>query len=128
MAIAKGKTNTQKRKGIFELIFPKKIRESRCDECGRPYLEHPEREPTERFAKGNVELFLYEDRSGFRKEYKLRIGVWRPSQDNFSFCQLFSEVDFPFLKSVVTEAVEFVAGCEEVIQKDTAEKMSSRRS
>ncbi len=58
----------------------------------------------------------------------LRVGVWQKSQDNFTFGQLFSQDDFHHLLVAAIEVVEFVEGCEEVIKKDTAEKMSSRRS
>jgi hypothetical protein len=114
MAIAYVKKKApRKRLWIVEWLFPKMIRETRCTECGRPFLEHPEREPMQRFEQGNVELLLYEDKTALRTEYRLRVGVWRPSQDSYYFAQLFSKEHFEDLQCVVTDAVEFVAGCEE---------------
>lgn len=125
MTTANGYKRTKERRGILQLLFPKKTREYRCGECGRPFLEHAEREPEFRVNKGNVELQLYRDRTGLRKRFTLRVGVWKLSQNQFYLGQLFSQEDFDNLESVITEAVGFVEGCEEVNQKDATRKMSS---
>ena len=123
MAIAyKIKKAPRKRLPILEWLFPKMIRETSCKECGRPFLEHPDREPTHRFEEGNVELFLYEDRTVRRKEYKLRVGVWRTSHESFHFSQLYSEEHLEDLGSVVSEAIEFVKGCKKRLIQSAIEK------
>jgi hypothetical protein len=92
-------------------------------------LEQPDRDPLQRFSKGNVELFVYEVTGlARRKELKARIGVWHATHDGFYFGQLFSQDDIDALLDVVHEAVEFVVGYEEVEKNSTVVKMSSRRS
>jgi len=52
MAIVYAKKKIRGRNWMLEWLFPKMIRETRCKECGRPFLEHPEREPKHRFEEG----------------------------------------------------------------------------
>ena len=127
MAIAYAKKKIRGRNWMLEWLFPKMIRETRCKECGRPFLEHPEREPKHRFEEGNVELFLYENQIAFRKEWKLRVGVWCTSHDSYYFGQLFSKENLKSLQRVLAEAVEFVEGCDEGSEKDAVGKMSFSR-
>ncbi len=122
-----GKFRTRLRKAILALLFPTRLRESRCEECGRPFLEYPERNPTGRFEHGKVELLMYHDKSAFGESIKLRIGVWKPSNDNFYFGQLFGREDLLSLNHVVSKALGQVQGCEEVIEKDVLRKMSFSR-
>ncbi|MDX1926245.1 MAG: hypothetical protein SFV81_07000 [Pirellulaceae bacterium] len=125
MAIAMVKQKTRGRNWVLELLFPKMIRETQCKVCGRPFLEYPDREPTRRFVRGNVELFLYEDKLDQKKVLSMRVGVWRKSH-NYFFGQLFSREDFSDLHRVITEALIFVVGCEEVKRQGINGKMSSR--
>lgn len=125
MTKAKGK-NTDQRVGLLALLFPKKIDERICSECGRPTLDHPDQVPARRFSRGNTEAFLYKYKTRSRNEYKLRVGVWHPGLHSSQLAQLFSEEDLVDLGYVLTEAIEFVTGCQKVVVQGTTAKMSSR--
>lgn len=128
MTTSNGITTSRRRKGLLHWLFPERIRESKCNECGRPYLEHPEREPKYRIVQGQVEVLLYEDKFGMGTEYKMRVGVWYAGRHGFHLGQLYSSEHMHDLQRAVSKAVGFVVGRIEVKQKGTAEKMSSRRS
>ena len=122
-----GKFRTRLRKAILSLLFPTRLRETRCDECGRPFLEYPERNPTRRFEHGKVDLLMYHDKSAFKESIKLRVGVWKSSDDNFYFGQLFGREDLISLSHVVSMALGQIEGCEEVFEKDVVRKVSFSR-
>ena len=125
MTIAMGK-NTDQRVGILARLFPKRMDERICSECGKPTLDHPDQVPARRFSKGNTEAFLYKYKTRSRVEYKLRVGVWHPGLHSSQLAQLFSEEDLVDLGYVLTEAIEFVTGCEKVVVQRATAKMSSR--
>lgn len=110
--VLKRKKRPRKRNFLRDLFFPERVRERQCRVCGRPFLEHPEREPLQRFEEGNVELLLYKDATTLRTQYRIRVGVWRFSLDGYYFAQLFERGEFADLQRVLSEAVEFVKGCE----------------
>ena len=110
----------------FRWFFATKIREVRCTMCGRPYIEHPDREPDFRISENNVELMLYTDLTNDRFGYRARVGVWHLLGDQFHFGQLFSASELKCLVEVIKEAVEFIQVEKEVNQKGAIEKMSSQ--
>ncbi len=129
MTIAMKRKKTRGRLPIPEFFFPKNIRETKCPSCGVPFLEHPDRDPTHRFASDDVELLMYSKHSNSRKDYHVRVGVWRRSQDSFRLCQLYSKQELTALLDVVAKAVEFTKAEEEATKKKTAaQKMSSVQS
>ncbi len=111
--VLKRKKRPRKRNFLRDLFFPELIRERQCRVCGRPFLEHPEREPYQRCEEGNVELLLYKDQTALRTQFRLRVGVWRRSLDGYYFAQLFDREELVDLQRVLSEAVEFIEGCEE---------------
>ena len=126
MTIAMKRKKTRGRLPILEFFFPKRIRETKCPSCGIPFLEHPDREPTHRFANKDVELLMYSKHSHSRKDYRVRVGVWRLSQDSFQFCQLFNTQELTALLDVVAKAIEFSEAESQVKQAERAAgKMSS---
>lgn len=116
------KSTSNQRKGLFNYLFSKGIREIRCQECGRPFLEHPRRVPTSRFVSGNVELFMYEQKTAFRKNFVFRVGSWKILGDDFVYRQLFDLVDVFDLQLVVRQAIEFIDGCDIGSKKDASEE------
>jgi hypothetical protein len=129
MTIALKRKKTKGRLPILNLLFPKLIRETKCPTCGLPFLEHPDREPTHRYTNNDVELLMYAKHSDSGKDYRARVGVWKPSQDSFTLCQLFNEKELTALLDVVAKAVEFIKVEKEVNEKKgTAQKMSSSQS
>lgn len=122
MAIVYRRKKIRGRYPILELLFPKKIRETRCSECGRPFLEHPEREPDLCMSEDNVELFLYRDQVGKETRYRLRVGAWRLNNDEYMLSQLFKCEEVWALQCVFTKAVEFVKAEREKQKKQTAKK------
>jgi hypothetical protein len=129
MAMAMTRKRIPGRKPIFEWLFPKKVRETRCSKCGRPFLEHPDREPTHRFVSKDVELMIYAQHSGIRREHWLRVGVWRRTIADFQFSQLIDLRELLSLQKVVAEAVEFMKVEEEYASdKPFADKIRSSRN
>ncbi len=129
MTIAMKRKKTRGRLPLLEFLFPKHIRETKCPSCGVPFLEHPDREPTHRFADRDVELLMYAKHSISRKDYRVRVGVWRLSHDSFQFCQLFNVQELIALRDVVAKAIEFIEVELEVNkQPSTAREMSSSQS
>ncbi len=122
MAMAKKQEKTNRRHPLIEFLFPEKVREISCCECGRPYLEHPERTPTHRFVNRDVELLMYVRHSRARKEYWLRVGAWRPSNDGFRLHQLFNQHEVAALLDVVVKAFEFIKAEEEADKQKMAAK------
>lgn len=128
MTIAMKRKKTRGRLPILEFLFPKHIRETSCPSCGVPFLEHPDRVPTHRFCNKDVELLMYSKHSHSRKDYRVRVGVWRLSRDSFQLCQLFNIQELTSLLDVVAKAIEFSDAESQVKQMDLAEKkMSSSR-
>lgn len=129
MTIAMKRKKTRGRLPILELLFPKRIRETKCPTCGVPFLEHPDREPTQPFVSRDVQLYMYSKHSNSRTEYLVRVGVWRYLQDRFALCQLFTVQELSDLLVVVAKAIEFDKVVNEVNEKKgTAQKMSSSQS
>ena len=128
MAIAQRQNKYRKGMRFLERFFPPKMRERVCFECGRPLLEHPERVPTARFARGNVEVFVFSSRTFMREVFVVRVGVWRMGADAFQLGQLMASQDMLDLQLILTEAIEFVISCEEKAKEKTVVEMSLRRS
>ena len=116
----------RKKLSLIGLLFAKKVREVKCTMCGRPYIEHPDLDPDQRFRHDNVELFLYRDFTRGELVYKTRVGVWRLQGDQFHYGQLFTFDQMKSLVRVIREAVEFIEVEKEVNKKGAIKKMSSR--
>jgi hypothetical protein len=126
MAMARRKKSERRLIRFLRFIFPPTIHENVCTECLRPRVEHPDRVPSARFANGNVEVFLYRKQS-LRREYVARVGAWRSGADDFQLGQLIASQDLEDLLRSLTEAIEFVEGCEKVVEIDADGKMSFRQ-
>jgi hypothetical protein len=108
MAIANNHKKTRRWSSLFDFLRPEQPLEKCCPECGRPYLEHPERAPTHRFHNRDVELFIYEQHRRGRKSFWLRVGVWRATNDGFRLHQILDQHEAEALLDVVGKAVEFM--------------------
>jgi len=126
MAIAQRMKGKRRLNRFLRFVFPPTIREKVCTECLRPRVEHPDRVPSARFANGSVEVFLYR-KHGLRKEYVARVGAWRLGADDFQLGQLIPSQDLLDLLRSLTEAIEFVEGCEKVVEIEADGKMSFRQ-
>ena len=126
MAITMKRAKQRGKWRFIKWLFSKKIRETKCSTCGRPFLEYPDREPKQRFEIGDVEILLYESHLGRSSELYARVGVWRKSKHDFELHQLFRESEIAELSFVCSKALEFIrVRNKALIDKVAATKMSS---
>lgn len=127
MSIVYVKKKQPKRMPILEWLYPKKIRETKCSECGRPFLEYPDREPHHRFKAGDVDLHLYQESARGQFTFRLRVGVWQKDKDSYYYAQLISRTYFEDLQAALAETIEYVRRCEEEEREKRRKKEEERR-
>jgi hypothetical protein len=127
MATDKERVTKRLKKAFRTVFLPRRLREVKCSDCGRPYMEFAERDPEFRFTDGNVEAFVYLDKTAQGEFYRLRVGAWRYRPDGYFFGQLFERGDFISLFRVVNSAVGFIHGRKVVIEEENVEEMSLQR-
>lgn len=99
--------NNRKRwrtKWPWRLLFPLKIDERFCRECGLPYHEGPLPRPLGQCTIGNVTAHVF-PAGGFRQnEYIIRFGRWRPGGKQYYCSEYIPESELHDLLAVVEQA------------------------
>ena len=101
--------NNQKRwrlKWPWRRLWPLKVDERFCRECGMPFHEGPLPQEVNRYRDGNVEGLLF-PAGGFRRgEFVVRVGRWKAGGQKFFLSEFIPEEELDSLLDVVQQARE----------------------
>ena len=99
--------NNRKRwrtKWPWKVLFPLKIDERFCRECGLPFHEGPLPKPLGQYYVHNVNALVF-PAGGFRQgEYVLRFGRWRPGGKQYYCSEYIPESELDDLLAVAQHA------------------------
>ena len=90
-------------------LFPLRIDERFCSQCGLPYHNGPLPKEVKRFSHGNVGAFVFPAGSwGQSMKYVIRVGRWKASGREFSFSEYIPSEDMRDLVAVLRDAHAFL--------------------
>lgn len=97
--------NNQKRWRLrwpWRVLFPLRVDEFRCPECGLPYHNGPLPEAVKRFCANNIEGLVYP--ATRRGEFVVRFGRWGLGSGKFFLGEFIPEEELDSLLAVVNQA------------------------
>lgn len=88
----------------WRVLFPLRVDERFCRECGMPFHEGPLPREVRRYRDGNGEGLVY-SAGGFRRgEFVVRFGRWKSSGPRFFLSEFIPEDELDSLLEVATRA------------------------
>ena len=93
-----------RRKWPWRVLFPLRVDDRYCKECGLPYHEGPVPEPTAHFRSGNIEAQLFPAGSFRRGDQVVRVGRWKTGGHRFFLSEFIPEEDLDELTKVILQA------------------------
>ena len=88
----------------WRLLFPLKVDERFCRECGMPYHEGPLPQEVKRYGDGNVEGLVFPAGSFRSGEFVVRFGRGKAGSHKFFLSEFIPEYELESLLKVVTQA------------------------
>jgi hypothetical protein len=88
----------------WRVLFPLRVDERFCRECGLPYHEGPHPKEVNHFPKGNVDALVFPAGSWHQGKLVVRIGRWTPKAGKFFHSEYIPEEELDDLLAVVAQA------------------------
>lgn len=85
-------------------LFPLKVDERFCRECGMPFHEGPLPKEVMRYRDGYIEGLVFPAGSFRRGEFVLRLGRWKGGGQKFFLSEFIPQDELDSLLTVVTQA------------------------